>query len=135
MTDVAVIGLGPIGLSLAEATRDAFSGAEIVGFDPDKGRLHRAQESGVLDAVTDRLCGDGERRQKEHEREPHGVVITSAAPKREEGRARGRRQRRAGRAGALAPQFRPRVHGAVLGQCILPKYSTLNHYRTRNRLP
>jgi prephenate dehydrogenase len=55
MTDVALIGLGPIGLSLAQATRAAFSGAEIVGFDPDKGRAHRAQESGVLDAVTDRL--------------------------------------------------------------------------------
>ena len=35
MTDVAIIGLGPLGLSLARATRLAFAEAEIVGFDPE----------------------------------------------------------------------------------------------------
>ena len=39
----------------------------------------------------DRLRDNGDRRQEENEREPHGVVITSAAPKREEERVRERR--------------------------------------------
>ena len=55
MADVAIIGLGPVGLSLAQATKRAFSGTEVVGFDPDKARARRARDSGVLDSVTDRL--------------------------------------------------------------------------------
>ena len=56
MSDVAIIGLGPLGLSLARATRLAFAQAEIVGFDPDKTRARRARGSGILDSVADRLA-------------------------------------------------------------------------------
>lgn len=56
LTDVAIIGLGPIGLSLAQAAKKAMPNAEVVGFDPDKERTKRARDSGILDAVKDRLA-------------------------------------------------------------------------------
>ncbi len=56
MTDVAIIGLGPVGLSLAQAAKKALPGAEVVGFDPDRERVQRARDSGILDAVKDRLA-------------------------------------------------------------------------------
>ena len=55
MADVAIIGLGPIGLGLAKATRHGFAGVEITGFDPDKVRTQRARDSGIFDAVSMRL--------------------------------------------------------------------------------
>jgi prephenate dehydrogenase len=56
LTDVAIIGLGPTGLSLAQAAKKAMPGAEVIGFDPDKERTKRARDSGILDAVKDRLA-------------------------------------------------------------------------------
>jgi prephenate dehydrogenase len=55
LADVAIIGLGPVALSLAQATTRAFSGAAVIGFDPDKSRVRRAREAGMFDSVTDRL--------------------------------------------------------------------------------
>lgn len=56
LTDVAVIGLGPVGLGLAQAARKALPGADVVGFDLDRERAQRARNSGILDAVKDRLA-------------------------------------------------------------------------------
>ena len=56
LSDVAIIGLGPVGLGLAHAAKAALPGANVVGFDADTERAQRARDSGILDTVKDRLA-------------------------------------------------------------------------------
>ena len=51
MTDIAIIGLGPVGSALGVALKAGVSEATITGFDPDKANAAKAAAAGAVDEV------------------------------------------------------------------------------------
>ena len=49
MSDIAIIGLSPVGITLARSIRSSLRGISIAGFDPDAAIGRRAVEAGALD--------------------------------------------------------------------------------------
>ncbi len=56
MPDIAIIGLGPLGVALSRSIKASLPGARLAGFDANKTAARRASEAGSLDEVSSNMA-------------------------------------------------------------------------------
>ena len=56
MPDIAIIGLGPLGVALSRSIKASLPGARLAGFDANKTAARRASEAGSIDEVSSNMA-------------------------------------------------------------------------------
>ncbi len=56
MPDIAIIGLGSLGVALGRSIKASLPGARVAGFDPSKAAAKRASEAGTVDEASSNMA-------------------------------------------------------------------------------